>query len=464
MKSKFLTISLVILLALIALVACAPQEVEVTRIVTEVQTETVTEEIEVTRIVEGEAVTEVQEVEVTRVVEVEAAPVEKEPITLEFYHWFGADLGETTIKHINDLFHQLYPYVTVEFETADTGTFEQVLNTRLSADDAPDLFGVFPGTKFHPQAEAGFLMDLSDEAWVDNLMEGSKFVSSYNGQIMGYPTDSNVIGVVYNKAVFADAGVEAVPVTWDEFLAVCETLKAAGVTPIALGNGSAWVTQLIPYAMAPSAIYRDMNDFDAQMYAGEATFVGSPWQQMMEDYVALNDMGYFNDSVLGTDYGMALDLVASGEAAMLVNGNWALAGLADRAPEGEWGMFPLPYDNGGDVWVPAAVGSLIAISANTPYPEEAKAYVEFWASPAIQEIYLTAKKAFPASKDINPVLDPAAAEMIPYMQAGSYPFLDQNWPAGVQGVMLEGIQSVFAEELTIEEMLGEMDAAWADAE
>jgi peptide/nickel transport system substrate-binding protein len=57
-------------------VACQPQEVEVTRVVTE--TETITEEVEVTRVVEGEVVTEVQEVEVTRIVE--AAPVVEEEV------------------------------------------------------------------------------------------------------------------------------------------------------------------------------------------------------------------------------------------------------------------------------------------------------------------------------------------------------------------------------------------------
>ena len=126
-------------------------------------------------------------------------------------------------------------------------------------------------------------------------------------------------------------------------------------------------------------------------------------------------------------------------------------------------MFALPYDNGGEVWVPAAIGGLMAVSANTEYPEEALAYIEFWASPEIQELYLTAKKAFPASAGIEPDLDPASTEMFPYMEVGSYPFLDQNWPAGVQGIMLEDIQSVFAGEISIEQMLQDMDDAWVDA-
>ncbi|MFT5196797.1 MAG: hypothetical protein ACI85U_003836, partial [Candidatus Promineifilaceae bacterium] len=55
------------------LAACQPQVVEVPVEVTRVVTETITEEVEVTRVVEGETVVEtvIEEVEVTRVVEVE---------------------------------------------------------------------------------------------------------------------------------------------------------------------------------------------------------------------------------------------------------------------------------------------------------------------------------------------------------------------------------------------------------
>lgn len=392
------------------------------------------------------------------------APAESaEPVTLSFYHWFGGDAGDT-VEKIDAMFTEENPNITVEFETADTGTYEQVINTRLAADDAPDLFGVFPGTKFHPKAEAGYLMDLSDQPWVDNLLDGAKHVATWDGKIMTMPIDQNVIGVIYNKQIFADLGL-SVPTTWDEFLAVNDAIKEAGITPMALGIQSAWVDQLIPYAMAPTAIYRDNPDFDQQMYDGEATFVGSPWQQMMEDYLDLEARGYFNDNALGTNYDRGNELMATGQAAMLVQGNWALAGVEDKATEEmDLGMFPLPYNkDGGDIWVSAAVGGTIAISANTEHPEEAKKYLAFWARPDIMEIYLTEKKAFPAEKGVSPELDPAAAEMLPALEVGSYPFLDQNWPPGVQDVMLADIQSVFAGEMTVEEMLQEMDDAWAEA-
>ena len=73
MRHKIFSLLILLIVAGLLLVACQPEEVVVTRVVTE--TETITEEVEVTRIVEGEVVTEVQEVEVTRIVEV--APPEE---------------------------------------------------------------------------------------------------------------------------------------------------------------------------------------------------------------------------------------------------------------------------------------------------------------------------------------------------------------------------------------------------
>lgn len=78
MKRRNLLSIIVVLLGAMVLAACQPQQIEVTRVVTETETitETITEEVEVevTRVVDGETiietVTEEVEVEVTRIVEV----------------------------------------------------------------------------------------------------------------------------------------------------------------------------------------------------------------------------------------------------------------------------------------------------------------------------------------------------------------------------------------------------------
>ena len=82
-KNLLLLISLVIL-AMLA-VACEPQTVEVTRVVTETETITEQVEVEVTRVVDGEVVTETVVEEVTRIVEV-ATEGEGEEMAVSEFH------------------------------------------------------------------------------------------------------------------------------------------------------------------------------------------------------------------------------------------------------------------------------------------------------------------------------------------------------------------------------------------
>jgi raffinose/stachyose/melibiose transport system substrate-binding protein len=382
-------------------------------------------------------------------------------VTLKFYHWIGADAGPV-IQQIDQKFEAENPNIKIEFTTAPTDQYQTVIKTRLASGDVPDVFGVFPGAWLATYgAKPGYLVDLSNEPWAANLNAGAKGVSTYNGKVYALPMSQNVIGVVYRKDLFAKAGV-TVPTNWDDFLAACQKLKAAGITPLALGIKDQWVDQLIPYAMAPTAIYSTDQTFDADMFAGKATFDSSPWKQMMQDYLSLNQQGFFNSGPLGTTYQQTQDLITTGKAAMVVNGNWILAPLEQADSSLQLGMFPLPYNQAGQKpWVAAAVGEEMGISATSKHIAEAKKFVAFWARPDIMKLYLNAKKAYPAQSNVTPDLDPAAAEMLPALNAGSYNFLDQKWPVGVQDVMLKDIQSVFGGTMTIDQMLKDMDTTFA---
>jgi raffinose/stachyose/melibiose transport system substrate-binding protein len=385
----------------------------------------------------------------------------QQAVTLKFYHWIGTDAGPV-VAEINRRFHAENPNITVQFSSNSSDQYETVLKARLAGGDAPDVFGVYPGTKFYPYAKAKYLADLSNEPWVAHVLPGTKRVITYtDGKVYTLPLDSNAIGVIYNKQIFSQHGL-SVPTNWADFLAVCEKLKSAGVTPLALGVKDQWVDQLIPYTMAPSAIYRDDVNFDKEMLAGTRTFSHSAWTQMMKDYLDLNARGYFNQGPLGTTYVQTTQLIAASKAAMVVNGNWILAPIRQLNPSLSLGMFPLPYVQPGQpIWVSAGAGTTTAISATTKHPAEARKYLQFWARPDIMALYLEKKIAYSSFTNIsNPALDAAAKEILPALKVGTYSSLDQNWPVGVQDAMLKDIQGVFAGSTSVPQMLQDMDTAY----
>jgi raffinose/stachyose/melibiose transport system substrate-binding protein len=382
-------------------------------------------------------------------------------VTLKFYHWIGTDAGPV-IAEINKRFHAENPNITVQFSSNASDQYETVLKARLAGGDAPDIFGVYPGAKFYPYAKAKYLADLSNEPWVAHLEPGARRLISYtDGKIYTLPLDTNAIGVIYNMQIFSQHSL-SVPTNWADFLTVCEKLKGAGITPLALGIKDQWVDQLIPYTMAPSAIYRDDINFDKQLLARTSSFSHSAWTQMMKDYLDLNARGYFNKGALGTTYDQTTQMIAAGKAAMVVNGNWILAPIRRLNPGLQLGMFPLPYVQAGQpIWISSGVGTTTAISATTKYPAEARKYLQFWARADIMELYLKEKIAYSSFTGIsNPALDPAAQEMLPALKVGTYGSLDQNWPVGVQDVMLKDIQSVFVGSMNTAQMLQDMDTAF----
>ena len=78
-------------------------------------------------------------------------------------------------------------------------------------------------------AEAGYLTSLNDLDNVKDRMDSLASVT-YDGDVVTDTAGVSILGTYYNKDLFAQAGIESEPQTWDEFLEDCKKLKDAGAT------------------------------------------------------------------------------------------------------------------------------------------------------------------------------------------------------------------------------------------
>ncbi len=168
-----------------------------------------------------------------------------EPVTITWWHITTKDPGLTDWQNMADAYMAEHPNVTIEITVLENEAFKTKLTTVMQSGDPPDIFQSWGGGTFNQQAEAGLLKDITadldaDPAWRDSFAPGALGVYSYQGQFYGVPWDMGMVGFWYNKALFAEAGIDAPPATWDEFLADVEALKAAGITPISIGEGDKW--------------------------------------------------------------------------------------------------------------------------------------------------------------------------------------------------------------------------------
>ena len=126
-----------------------------------------------------------------------------------------------------------------------------------------------------------------------------------------YSSGVTPIGAIYNKKVFAEAGVSDAAEDLERAAGDCDKVKAAGKTCIALGNQTPWITQLIPYAIAPSTAFKDDPNLAQDMLDGKKTFSNSGWRTVFERYLELDKKGDFNKSPNGTTFEQQQALVGS---------------------------------------------------------------------------------------------------------------------------------------------------------
>ncbi|MCW6009813.1 extracellular solute-binding protein [Micromonospora sp. CPCC 205371] len=356
--------------------------------------------------------------------------------------------------------------ITFKASYAPTDQVQTSLRAQLGGGNAPDIHALYPGSGSAMSttdiAKAGLLADLSGQQWTSAIPENLKTSFQHDGKVYLFSSGLTVIGTIYNKSVFAAAGVQ-IPKTWSELISTCEKLKAAGKVPIALGAQTQWVTQLITYALVASHVYRDTPDFDDQMLAGKATFAESGWKQSMALYMDLRDRGFFNDNPNGTTLEQQTAMVGTGQAAMAVQVAPLLPAFRDAAPnKDDIDMFPFPSADAAEqvyTWSGANVG--IGVHAKSKNKDAALKFVEFLGKQENINTWCEVVAAIPLKRDASSKIDPALVSFLPLIDAGRVAPVGQRWPnAEVQPTHFTVIQDLLAKKITIDDGLKKMDEVY----
>jgi len=281
-------------------------------------------------------------------------------------HYFSDTLGKETITKIFDSFTKASGVKVVDNTTGHEDFKTQIL-VMLAGDNPPDIFSYWAG------ARVQFVVDSDRLAPIDDLWSAkgldkvvpkalAEKATLYNGERYLIPFGYHYAGMFYNPKVMAEAGITEFPKTWDEFLAMCETLKSKGVAPIALGSMNRWPAQFwFDYLLLRTA----GPDFRESLMQGKTSYTAPEVVRAMELWKELVEKGYFVENANAYDWTDAADQVANGKAAMTLMGTW-ITGYwngNDLKPVDDYDFFPFPMIDEGipdavvgpvDGWVMAA--------------------------------------------------------------------------------------------------------------
>lgn len=321
-------------------------------------------------------------------------------------HYFTGDLGLNGIREILDQF-QTESGITVKDSPIGHEDFKTGILVRAAGNNLPDVFSYWAGARTQFIVDAGNLHPI-DEMWaaagLDQVLAKSVAdgATLYGGKRYLVPFGYHYAGMFYNVKVMEKAGITEMPKTWDEFKAMCDKLKAAGITPIALGSKNRWPAQFwFDYLLLRTA----GPDYRAQLMNGTASYTDPQVEAAMALWKDLADAGDFAPNSNADDWTDAADKVTRGEAAMTLMGTWITGYWNSNklTPGTDYDFFAFPTITDGVA--NAAVGPVdgLVIAGNAKNIEGAEKLLTFLASnPEVQAKWAGIQGALSANLNVDP--------------------------------------------------------------
>jgi raffinose/stachyose/melibiose transport system substrate-binding protein len=396
------------------------------------------------------------------------APAEK--VVVNWWHIQVADDQKALWQQMADAYMAEHPNVDVQITVLENEAFKTKLTTVMQSGDPPDIFQSWGGGTMNEYAQAGLLKDISADlaagGWGDTFSPGALGVYSYDGKNYGVPRDMGMVGFWYNKDLFAQAGITEPPATWSEFLDDVKALKAAGITPIALGEGDKWPGafwwEYLAVRLGGKAA------FDAA-YSRQGTFADAPFVEAGAKLQELMALEPFQDGYLGSTWPDEQVVMASSKAAMDLMGQWAPGAFKDASVDKQGlgdklGWFPFPAVEGGAGDAADALGGGNGFVVGKNAPPEAIDFLKYISSVDSQIAQAKIGMSVPVVKGAEVGLTDPSLKMVQEGAAAAKYFqlyYDQYLPAVVGGVVNDSVQGIFAGTMTPEQAAQAIDASAA---
>lgn len=346
---------------------------------------------------------------------------------LEFYHdksgWqdYFAAMSDLSAEEIQVSFEPI-PY-------SDTTSYQQVINSSLPTSDPPDIFTWWSGFRMEDMYNSGNLLDVTD-IWESSVANGDLPASmaaafTFNDRQFGLPLTASYWVTFYNKRLFAEHGLEP-PQTWDDLMAIAETLKSAGVAPFYATVGGRWPS----FIWWQEFLIKQDPQFYVDLCEGRANYTDDVAVQALEIWRGMIEAEYFTDLDVPMDAEGA-GMFQNGEIGMVPIGTWFQQQFiaVGMTPGEDYDAFLLPNINPDlDKNVAIVETGAICMPASPTNEEASRALGAWW----VQEGPHTAWTAHLGDSGANPKVVHSNATLTSIsnqLNEGNYELLQRYWEA-----------------------------------
>jgi len=341
----------------------------------------------------------------------------------------------------------------------DDDIYQDKMKTNLATDSLPDIFKFYYNpVESQRYYASGKLLDLSplmSDEWKADMKPDVLAAGQYEGQTLAVPLDQMITPFFYNKELFAQAGIDEFPATWDEMLEAAEKLKANGIHAFAMGTGeNAWSAMLLYSYIVSSIGGPDVmkKGLDDPAYAQAAELL----KKLFE---------YAPGDAVGATYQQYASHFINEKAAIIVNGPWMISEFPEEL-KGKIGVGTSPAAANGKGKQGALISGIGWTMAAKKQQDPARAqyaakFIEFFTSPEnAKRIFLESGEVFESTNyevsdtDVDPIskemLDKLndAEQTYDYFEGMTSSAVKIEFPASLSGLVLgQFTPEQFAENL-----------------
>jgi len=290
------------------------------------------------------------------------------------------------VEQINKEFKAAHPGVEIVTESYLDQPYQQKVKIYATARQLPDVFKFWSFTSLlKPLIDGGFVAPLV-RADFEGLgyLPGALDANTYGGKLYGIPVSTDLWVIYYNKKLFKEAGVERVPATVDELIALVPRFKARGIIPMTTDGKDAWPLSVTFDQLA----WRISGDrtLPRQALERKVKFTDPVFVQAARELQRMVKSGLFQEDLMVSDYGAARNLFGQGKAAMYLMGSWELGLAAGNTFSAEFrasvDVFKFPTVTGGKGTIDdlfAWYGGNYVVSASSKNVALGRQYLLFYA-------------------------------------------------------------------------------------
>jgi glucose/mannose transport system substrate-binding protein len=318
---------------------------------------------------------------------------------VDMLHWWTSG-GEAAALNVlkQDLAKEGYTWKDVPVAGGGGDPAMVALKAMVAAGNPPTASQML-GYTVLDYAAAGKMGDLTAtakaEGWDKVVPAPLQKFAVYEGKWVAAPVNVHSVNWIWlNKAVMDKIGGSQ-PKTFDEFLALLDKAKAAGVIPLALG-GQDWqeatmFDSIVLSTGGPEFYKKAMNDLD------EDALKSATMKKAFDNLAKV--IKYVDPNFSGRDWNLATAMVIKGDALVQVMGDWAKGEFhaAKKVPGTDFLCYRFPGTDGSVVYNSDMFG-MMAVSDDRKAAQIALAKATL--SKSFQSAFNVVKGSVPARTDV----------------------------------------------------------------